>query len=378
MTSLHHKSLHSSRRTLSCNSLSALRPASGRQIIHHRLRQSSYGQSCSSCPYRFFSFARGGIACSSQQNPRDTPEGRGDTAILLAMGALVLAVAVTVGYPMVADQIEDLIYSADSLSGAGGFGPADVVAGLLWGLSLFFASPLQQLLLFLGKIETERPSDWIIMQLARGPLGLDILDVNEAPSWLSYIAAGICLVSGLAISFGLQAGLGDSIWALSTGTGACLAAGVYEVGRPKRLNLEETRQLDQQWRDFVGFAESRLVRSGRCHESEVAAAFRREFPRYRSREALSDGVLRDLIRNWHPDADRTPNGYYRNLSLAARVNAFTGKVEGAPANAAVTPVATGAEEPPPRELVIMAAAATNTRDPLQAATPATTKAGNAA
>ncbi|GIL79018.1 hypothetical protein Vretifemale_8423 [Volvox reticuliferus] len=250
MTSLHHKSLHSSRRTLSCNSLSALRPASGRQIIHHRLRQSSYGQSCSSCPYRFFSFARGGIACSSQQNPRDTPEGRGDTAILLAMGALVLAVAVTVGYPMVADQIEDLIYSADSLSGAGGFGPADVVAGLLWGLSLFFASPLQQLLLFLGKIETERPSDWIIMQLARGPLGLDILDVNEAPSWLSYIAAGICLVSGLAISFGLQAGLGDSIWALSTGTGACLAAGVYEVGRPKRLNLEETRQLDQQWRDF--------------------------------------------------------------------------------------------------------------------------------
>ncbi|GLC60058.1 hypothetical protein PLESTB_001568700 [Pleodorina starrii] len=263
--------------------------------------------------------------------------------------ALVLAGAATVGYPLIADQIEDLIYSADSLSGAGGFGPADLVAGLLWGVSLFFASPLQQLLLFLGKIETERPSDWIIMNLARGPLGMNILDVNEAPAWLSYLAGGICVLSGLAISYCLQAGLGDSIWALSTGTGACLAAGVYEVGRPKRLNLEETRQLDQQWRDFVAFAESRLVRSGRCHESEVAAAFRREHARYRSREALPDAVLRDLIRNWHPDADRTPNGYYRNLSLTARVNAFTGKVEGGGVAAAAAAGAAAAVEPPPVE-----------------------------
>ncbi len=45
-----------------------------------------------------------------------------------------------------------------------------MLAGLLWGLSLFYASPLQQLLLFLGKVETERPSDWIIMNIARGPL----------------------------------------------------------------------------------------------------------------------------------------------------------------------------------------------------------------
>lgn len=78
----------------------------------------------------------------------------------------------------------------------------------------------------------------------------------------------------------------------------------------------------------VAFANTRLVRSGRCHESEVAAAFRQAYGKYRSREALPDTVLRDLVRNWHPDADRTPNGYYRNLSLTARVNAFTGQVEG--------------------------------------------------
>lgn len=90
----------------------------------------------------------------------------------------------------------------------------------------------------------------------------------------------------------------------------------------------------------VTFAESRLLRSGRCHESEVMAALRRELPRYRSSEVLPEAVLRDLIRKWHPDADRTPNGFYRNLSLVPRVNMFTGKVEGP--SAAITTTASGA------------------------------------
>ncbi|PNW72899.1 hypothetical protein CHLRE_14g610850v5 [Chlamydomonas reinhardtii] len=254
------------------------------------------------------------------------------------MGALVLAGAVTVGLsdPAVEDAVEDLIYNTNMLSGSG-FGPADTLAGLLWGVSLFYASPLQQLLLFLGKIETQRPSDWIIMVLARGPLGLPITDVNEAPGWLSGVAAGVCLVSGLAISAVLQAGLGDSIWALSTGTGACLAAGVYEVGRPKRMNRAEAQELDEQWRDFVGWANGRLVRSGRCHESEIQTAFRKQFPRYRSQDALTDATLRSLVRNWAPEVDRTPNGFYRGVSLRPRVNEFTGQVEGG--SGASTPVA---------------------------------------
>ncbi len=36
---------------------------------------------------------------------------------------------------------------------------------MLWSLSLWFASPLQLLLLFLGKVDTERPSDWILRRL---------------------------------------------------------------------------------------------------------------------------------------------------------------------------------------------------------------------
>ena len=57
------------------------------------------------------------------------------------------------------------------------------------------------------------------------------------------------------------------------------------------------------------FAERRLQRSGRCHESEIRAALGREFTRYRSPDTLSDGALRDMIRNWHRGADRTATGW---------------------------------------------------------------------
>ena len=68
---------------------------------------------------------------------------------------------------------------------------------------------------------------------------------------------------------------------VSSGIGACLAAGVYEVGRPRRLSVTEARQLEGQWQDFAAFAGRRLQRGGRCHESEVYGAFRKEFAKYR-------------------------------------------------------------------------------------------------
>ena len=37
---------------------------------------------------------------------------------------------------------------------------------------------------------------------------------------------------------------------VSTGIGACMAAGVYEVGRPARLSSAETVTLEAQWQDF--------------------------------------------------------------------------------------------------------------------------------
>lgn len=55
----------------------------------------------------------------------------------------------------------------------------------------------------------------------------------------------------------------------------------------------------------------RLQRSGGCHESEVAEAFRKTVPRLRSTDAMPDTRVRDFVRAWHPDVRITPNGYWK-------------------------------------------------------------------
>lgn len=62
----------------------------------------------------------------------------------------------------------------------------------------------------------------------------------------------------------------------------------------------------------VRFASARLQRSGRCHESEILRALGRELPRYRS---LDSNTMRQLVRNWAPDADRSSQGFYKGVSL---------------------------------------------------------------
>lgn len=65
----------------------------------------------------------------------------------------------------------------------------------------------------------------------------------------------------------------------------------------------------------AAFASQKLQKSGRCHESEVYKQFRRAYARYRSEEVISDDVLRDMVRNFHPAVDRSSTGYLKNLSL---------------------------------------------------------------
>jgi len=40
--------------------------------------------------------------------------------------------------------------------------PGDLTGALLWSAAMWYASPLQLLLVFLGRIDTERPSDWLM------------------------------------------------------------------------------------------------------------------------------------------------------------------------------------------------------------------------
>ena len=95
--------------------------------------------------------------------------------------ALALAVAATAITVLYGDQLGDALFdleygdAADNagggvlslLSGGGAVGLGDVFAAALWSVTLWFVSPLQLLLLFLGKIETERPSDFLISRIGR-------------------------------------------------------------------------------------------------------------------------------------------------------------------------------------------------------------------
>jgi hypothetical protein len=196
-----------------------------------------------------------------------------------------------------------------------GLNSGDLFGALVWSISLYFASPWQLLLLFLGKVETDRPSDWILRRMGEAAkLDVDAIDY-EAPLPLRIATFAFFAVSGVATSAFLDASLGDGTWAVSSGIGSLFGAGLYEVGRPERLSVDEAKILEAQWQDFKGFADDALIMKGRCHESEVFKAFRARFGRYRTQEALSDIRLRDMVRNWHRGAERSRSGWYKNISL---------------------------------------------------------------
>ncbi len=115
---------------------------------------------------------------------------------------------------------------------------------------------------------------------------MDAIDY-VVPGPLQAAALALFGASGMAVSASLQALLGDSIWAVSTGMGAALASGMYEVARPRRLSVDEALEKEKQWQEFSRFADQRLERRGRCHETEVVRALQRDIPKYRSGEAAS-------------------------------------------------------------------------------------------
>lgn len=75
----------------------------------------------------------------------------------------------------------------------------------------------------------------------------------EAPAGLRLATVLLFLCGGGLTAWAFEAGLGDPTWAVSTGLGACMAAAIYEVGRPARLSVAEAQALEAQWRDFGVF-----------------------------------------------------------------------------------------------------------------------------
>lgn len=257
-------------------------------------------------------------------NDKNNKQRAIDETIILVI-SIVLSASIILGFRLGIP----LLSEADNWSGLDAFGntfaAGDIFAATLWSVSLYYASPYQQLLLFLGKIETERPSDWVMNFLARlTGKNIDALDYEPSIS-LRATTILFFIASGCLLSFGLEATLGDASWAVSTGIGSAIVAGVYEAGRPERLSSAQLQVLELQWRDFKRWADSNLRKnsSKRCHESEVFKLFRKANPKYRSEEVLNDDYLRDMIRNWYPDVERTKSGYLKNITIGGGIERDT-------------------------------------------------------
>ena len=65
--------------------------------------------------------------------------------------------------------LQDALYG-DGLNPTtfGGLSSGALAGAALWSAAYWFCTPFQLLLLFLGRIDVERPSDWLMRQL--GPL----------------------------------------------------------------------------------------------------------------------------------------------------------------------------------------------------------------
>lgn len=182
------------------------------------------------------------------RSPRDIA-GRAGSKASAPRAGFLLSIVVSAGFIFQAD-IEEALFG-DGLSG--GLLPVSagsIAAAGLWSTGLWFVSPLQLLLLFLGKIETERPSDWFMNIIARAN-GLPTEDIAyEHPAWVGAAAVVAIIASGCSIAVALDTSLGDATWGVSSGIATCMAAGVYELGRPQRLSADEAIELEEQWQVF--------------------------------------------------------------------------------------------------------------------------------
>jgi hypothetical protein len=283
-------------------------------------------------------------------------EPQDDTYVLyLALAALGATALVALAFRALAGGDAEpgaFVGAADAFAGGAGPDTADALGAALWATAIYFTSPIDLLLFWLGFFKSERPSDWIIYRLGAAA-GLDV----DAPSYsaplpLRAAAVGAAAAGGVAVAAALDVGLGDAIWSVSSGIGVLIASLVTDASRPTRLAPAEAEALEASWQLFSAFADEALARGGRCHESEIERALGRH-PAGRALGAGSrDGAggggrapprsleerqrLAEFIRSWAGrGADRSRSGYWKGVSVKA------GAAGGRAAVAALAP--------PPRE-----------------------------
>lgn len=196
------------------------------------------------------------------------------------------------------------------------FGNGDLLAAALWGGSLWFTTPLQILLLFLGKIDTQRPSDAALLTVAEVN-GRSISPEGGGPpvQLVAGVAMG-CASTGLGVAAAGSWLFFDPTWAISTGIGMVMMTVVYEIGRPQRLEGQDAVDEDIRFSCFEAFADESLrLGSGlRCHRSEIVTAFRRSSHgvKYRTTEGCSDAAILRCLQRWREGGEPSGSRRFRS------------------------------------------------------------------
>ena len=84
---------------------------------------------------------------------------------MLAAGGTALAIAALITANR--EDIADAVLGDGVTTGVSTWGVGDALGGVLWSITLYFCTPWQLLLIFLGRVDTERPSDWLIAKVGR-------------------------------------------------------------------------------------------------------------------------------------------------------------------------------------------------------------------
>lgn len=107
---------------------------------------------------------------------------------------------------------------------------------------------------------------------------------------------------------------GSAVWALASGLSVAMYGAIYELGRRSATGKRVADSEEHVYTLFDDFAERRLEPRGMCHLVDVRAAVRND-PKARRLQTLSDERLRRFMRNRFPKARRSPNGFYRGVSV---------------------------------------------------------------
>ena len=112
-------------------------------------------------------------------------------------------------------------------------------------------------------------------------------------------------------------------------SGASLELGRIASGE-KAPTRDEADRGGQLWQEFNEFAEKRLAPGGNCHRSDVVAAFRRFYGKYRQSDSeefpLTDLEIERLLKAWSrvsiPNVETTSSGFYYGIQINKDADVF--------------------------------------------------------